>query len=36
MIKEGFSDAVAFWLGLAFAVALSLFTTFAFGGLPWP
>jgi hypothetical protein len=34
MIKEGFSDAVAVWLGLAFAVALSLFTTFAFGGLP--
>jgi hypothetical protein len=35
MIKDGFSHAVAGWLGLALAAALSLLTAFAFGGLPW-
>ena len=33
--SDGFPQAVAVWLGLAFAAALSLFTAFAFGGLPW-
>jgi hypothetical protein len=33
---DGFPPAVAVWLGLAFAVALSLFTALAFGGFPWP
>ncbi len=31
---DGFPHAVAVWLGLAFAFALSLFTVFAFGGIP--
>jgi hypothetical protein len=33
---DGFPPAVAVWLGLAFAVALSLFTALAFGGFRWP
>jgi hypothetical protein len=33
---DGFPRAVAVWLCLAFAVALSLLTAFAFGGFPWP
>ena len=33
---DGFPQAVAVWLGLAFATALSLLMAFAFGGLPWP
>jgi hypothetical protein len=35
MIKDGFPDAIAAALGVAFATALSLLTAFAFGGLPW-
>jgi hypothetical protein len=36
MTEDGFPHAVAVALGAAFATALSLFTAFAFGGLPWP
>lgn len=36
MTKDGFPHAVAVWLGMAFATALSLLTALAFGGLPWP
>jgi hypothetical protein len=34
--SDGFPHAVAVWLGLAFAAALSLLMAFAFGGVPWP
>jgi hypothetical protein len=36
MPSDGFPHSVNVWLGLAFAVALSLFVAFAFGGLPLP
>lgn len=34
--QDGFYRAVRYALGLALAAAVSLFTAFAFGGLPWP
>ena len=34
--RDGFPRAVAIWLGLAFALALSLLAELAFGGFPLP
>jgi hypothetical protein len=32
---DGFPHAVAVWLGVAFAMALSFLAALAFGGFPW-
>ena len=34
--QTDFLTTFAFWMGLAFAFALSLLTAFAFGGFPLP
>jgi len=36
MQQDGFPRAVAVWLGIAFAFAVSLMTAVAFGGFPLP
>jgi len=36
MQQDGFPHNFAVWIGLAFAAALSLLLTFAFGGFPLP